>query len=27
VVLTVDGVLLALLGVYFLVFHPKIAAL
>jgi MFS family permease len=27
VVLTVDGVLLALLGVYFLLFHPKIAAL
>jgi hypothetical protein len=27
VVLGVDGVLLALLGVYFLVFHPKIAAL
>jgi predicted MFS family arabinose efflux permease len=27
VVLTVDGALLALLGVYFLVFHPKIAAL
>jgi len=26
-VLAVDGVLLALLGVYFLVFHPKIAAL